>query len=162
MSRAPKDLVRASFRVIETDDRVLLKEIVHPDYINREADAADSGARGVDAFAASVDSLRASFSELRFDVKELVAENDLVVAHTVMNGRHTGPMRSLPATGKPFAQNQSHWYRVRDGLLFEHWANRDDLGFLHQVGVMPAPRVGGPPPSSTAAEHQADSVALPS
>lgn len=72
-----------------------------------------------------------------------VAEDDLVAARTVMHGRHTGPMRNLEATGKPFAQGQSHWFRVRDGRLIEHWANRDDLGFLHQVGAAPAGRVGG-------------------
>src|SRR5437588_7161308 len=98
MLRNPKDLVRASFRVIETADQALLDEIVHPDYTNREADGAASRARGVEAFAASVTALRASFSELRFDVQELLVENDLVAAHTVMHGRHTGPMRSLPAS----------------------------------------------------------------
>lgn len=32
---------------------------------------------------------------------------------------------------------QSHWFRVVDGLIVEHWANRDDLGTARQLGWMP-------------------------
>jgi len=42
----------------------------------------------------------------------------------------------------PVAQSQSHWFRIDDGLIAEHWATRDDLGFLHQVGLAPGARVG--------------------
>jgi predicted ester cyclase len=66
-----------------------------------------------------------------------------------MHGVHTGPMRALQATGRRFAQRQSHWYRVVDGRLTEHWATRDDLGLLHQLGAAPAPRVGGAPTGAT-------------
>ena len=41
------------------------------------------------------------------------------------------------ATGKRVAAQQSHWFRVVDGKLAEHWAVRDDLGVLRQLGVMP-------------------------
>jgi predicted ester cyclase len=58
-------------------------------------------------------------------------------------------MRALQATGRRFAQRQSHWYRVVDGRLTEHWATRDDLGLLHQLGAAPAPRVGGAPTGAT-------------
>jgi hypothetical protein len=36
--------------------------------------------------------------------------------------------RRLPAHPKRFAVTQSHWIRVADGMLIEHWASRDDLG----------------------------------
>jgi predicted ester cyclase len=86
--------------------------------------------------------LRRAFSELRYQVLALVAERDLVAVRTMMHGVHTGPMRDLPPTGKPFAQSQSHWFRIVDGRIAEHWATRDDLGFLHQVGIVPTARVG--------------------
>jgi hypothetical protein len=35
---------------------------------------------------------------------------------------------------------QSHWFRIEDGKVIEHWANRDDLGQAKQLGwVPPAP-----------------------
>src|ERR1043165_7778099 len=48
---------------------------------------------------------------------------------------------SHPPTGKRFSARQSHWYRVRDGKLPEHWATRDDLTAMMQLGVLaPATR----------------------
>ena len=30
-----------------------------------------------------------------------------------------------------------HLFRVEDGQLAEHWACRDDVGLLHQLGAWP-------------------------
>ena len=32
---------------------------------------------------------------------------------------------------------QSHWFRIEDGKIIEHWANRDDLGMARQLGWIP-------------------------
>ncbi|HEY5986172.1 MAG TPA: hypothetical protein VIV12_07345 [Streptosporangiaceae bacterium] len=35
----------------------------------------------------------------------------------------------------------THWFRTRDGMIAEHWANRDDLAMARQAGwVPPSPR----------------------
>ncbi len=49
----------------------------------------------------------------------------------------------MPPTGKRFSSRQSHWYRVVDGKLAEHWATRDDLPTMLQLGVIQPPT--GPP-----------------
>lgn len=61
------------------------------------------------------------------------------------SGTHLGPfvhplVGSLPPTGKRFAVQQMHLTRLRDGRVVEHWAVRDDLAMLHQLGMvfMPA------------------------
>jgi len=47
----------------------------------------------------------------------------------------------MPPTGKAFAITQTHWFRTRDGMITEHWANRDDLAMAKQAGwVPPSPR----------------------
>jgi hypothetical protein len=48
----------------------------------------------------------------------------------------------FPASGRPFASTQSHWFRVAEGMVVEHWANRDDLATAMQLGWLP-----GAPPS---------------
>jgi predicted ester cyclase len=45
----------------------------------------------------------------------------------------------LPPTGERFAARQSHWYRVEKGKLAEHWAIRDDLMTMLQLGVLNMP-----------------------
>jgi predicted ester cyclase len=77
----------------------------------------------------------------------VVAEGDLVVLHATMSGRHTGtfvgydenarPAQAFPPTGKRFSTTQTHWFRIADGKVIEHWANRDDLGTATQLGWTP-------------------------
>ena len=64
-----------------------------------------------------------------------------------MSGRHTGVFtiygpngeitQAMPPTGKRFATTQTHWMRVKDGKVIEHWANRDDQGTAMQLGWIP-------------------------
>ena len=40
-------------------------------------------------------------------------------------------------TGKTFASTQTHWLRIADDKVIEHWANRDDLGMAVELGWVP-------------------------
>ena len=77
----------------------------------------------------------------------MLAEGDLVAVNSTMLGRHVGLFvlyteegavdAAFPPTGNAFAMTQSHWFRLGDGRITEHWANRDDLGHAQQVGWLP-------------------------
>ena len=64
-----------------------------------------------------------------------------------MSGRHVRTFigyeedarveEAFPPTGKTFATTQTHWLRIADGRVIEHWANRDDLGTAFQLGWVP-------------------------
>jgi hypothetical protein len=64
-----------------------------------------------------------------------------------MSGRQVGPMVSydadgevaeaFPSRGRRFASTQTHWFRIADGKVIEHWANRDDLATAAQLGWVP-------------------------
>jgi len=43
----------------------------------------------------------------------------------------------FPPANKTFAMTQSHWFRIEEGRIIEHWANRDDLGTAKQLGWVP-------------------------
>ncbi|OBA70778.1 hypothetical protein A5641_11945 [Mycobacterium sp. 1554424.7] len=123
--------------------------LIHPEALNREGVAEPPAARGLGpaAFWASALWLRAAFSELDWAIHETVGDSDLVAVHTTMSARHTGtfvvyddhaaPAQAFPATGKSFSVSQTHWCRISDGQLREHWANRDDLGQATQLGWFP-------------------------
>jgi predicted ester cyclase len=125
------------------------EQIVHPRAVNREAATEPPAARqpGPAGFHATARWLRDMFADLAFDVHDIVAERDLVAMHVTMSGRHVNDAvfyhadatvdQVFPATGRAFAATQSHWYRVRDGMVIEHWANRDDQGMAVQLGWVP-------------------------
>ena len=135
-----KQLVLDSFGVLETGDGVRADRIIAPDFINREADddpdRPDRGLRGSAGVIATSRWLSETFSDLRFDYHEVVAEDERVVVVTTMTGTHTGTIHGIPPTGKRFQQPQFHLYRLRAGQIVEHLALRDDLGLLHQLGVL--------------------------
>jgi predicted ester cyclase len=137
-----------SMRAMAEGDRDDLARVVHPDAVNREAkdEPPEASTPGPDGFWATALWLRAAFAELAFEVHEVVAEGDLVVVHCTMSGRHTGDMvmyaggtvqSVMPPTGRRFATTQTHWFRMRDGKVVEHWANRDDIGTAQQLGWVP-------------------------
>jgi predicted ester cyclase len=84
--------------------------------------------------------LLAQFPDLRMNIVAVVAEGDMVVWRIIAEGTNLGPLNGvMPPTGKRFSAEQSHWFRVQDGKLAEHWATRDDLTTMLQLGVIPQP-----------------------
>ncbi len=125
------------------------REVVHPQFLNHEAEDEPPGARGRGPDSAYVTAqwLRDAFAELSWEIHDVVAEGNLAVVHCTMSGRHVRPFAEydaearvrevFPPTGKRFATTQTHWLRVADGQVIEHWANRDDLGTAFQLGWVP-------------------------
>jgi predicted ester cyclase len=124
-------------------------ELIHPHCVNHEAKAEPPATRGrgPEAMYATARWLQAAYADLRWEIHEVVVERDLVAVHCTMSGRHVGDFVTytedgavgdvFPPTGEHFATTQSHWFRVRDGKVVEHWANRDDLGTAQQLGWVP-------------------------
>jgi predicted ester cyclase len=124
-------------------DAAALAEVVHPDVVNHEA--PPGAAQGLDGLAGSMRMLAAAFSDRRWEVHQAIAEGDTVVLHCTFSGRHTGPFMGLAPTNRPFAYRQVHLIRFQGGKGVEHWAVRDDLSFLRQVGALPGQPTGPVP-----------------
>jgi predicted ester cyclase len=146
----PIALCAHSMDIMATGSREDFERVFHPEAVNREGAVEPPAARlpGPAGFYATAQWLRAAFSDLHFEIHEAAEQDDLVVFHATMSGRHTGDFVSyqpdtatvdtvMPATGKAFAITQTHWFRTRDGLVTEHWANRDDLAMARQAGWVP-------------------------
>jgi predicted ester cyclase len=144
-----KDLCVRSMQIMVDGSRADFDAVVHPDAHNRESvdEPPACRGRGPAAFHATALWLRAAFADLAFEIHDVAADGDVVVVYSTMSGRHAGPMvqygpdgrpaRVFPPTGKRFASRQTHWFRVADGQVIEHWAVRDDLGTAMQLGWMP-------------------------
>jgi predicted ester cyclase len=123
--------------------------VIHPDAYNRESvvEPPACRGRGPTAFHATAQWLRGVFADLDWEIHDTVVDGDLAVVYATMRGRQVGtfvsynaqgrPAQAFPATGKSCAVTQTHWCRVADGKLAEHWANRDDLGMSMQLGWNP-------------------------
>jgi predicted ester cyclase len=147
--RAAKDLCIRSMHIMADGTLDQFEKFVHPEAYNRESkdEPPATRGRGPEAFYATALWLRGAFGKLAFEIHDVVAEDDLVVIHNTMSGRHTGVFtiygpngeitQAMPPTGRQFATTQTHWMRVKDGKVIEHWANRDDQGTAMQLGWVP-------------------------
>ncbi|MFC0529893.1 ester cyclase [Phytohabitans kaempferiae] len=144
-----RSVCEQAVRLMADGDLAAFERIIHPEAVNREASAEPPACRGRGpaAFHASALWLRAAFADLRWQVRAAAVDGDLVALHTTMSGRHAGTFvaydeharvaDAFPATGAAFAVTQSHWFRVADGKVIEHWANRDDLAMARQLRWVP-------------------------
>lgn len=74
----------------------------------------------------------------RWVEQHLVADGDLVVVYGRREGTWQAPgFRGVPTpeSGKVSVE-LAHMFRLRDGKIVEHWAVRDDLGMLQQLGAL--------------------------
>lgn len=125
-----KEIVRRSMRIFEEPG--MIPELIHPEWLNHEAGGPNR--HGREGAAGTVRVLTSAFAGLRYEIHRMVAEDDLVAVHLTMHGRHVGPFAGMEPTGATFATPHVHLYRLADGLLREHWAVRDDLGMMRQLG----------------------------
>lgn len=44
---------------------------------------------------------------------------------------------SFAPSGRHFSGQHIHSFRIADNKIVEHWADRDDLGMLAQLGLIP-------------------------
>ena len=145
MAEASKDLVRRLFEDVFNEQRLdLTGVIMAEEYVEHAVEPfgtqepgqvhGPSHQRGV------VEWLRGQFPDLRMTIQSIVAEGELVVARIRSEGTNLGSLGGVaPPTGKRFIADQSHWYRIADGRLCEHWATRDDLSAMLQLGVIHRP-----------------------
>ena len=149
VSADPVSVAVRSIHAMADGDRADFDLLYHPSAANRESQGPPPSARvpGPAGFYAAALWLRAGFAGLRYDIHHAVADGDLVAVNSTMRGRHVAPWAVytsdgavdtvFPPTGKTFAATQSHWFRIEDGQITEHWANRDDLGMSRQLGWIP-------------------------
>jgi steroid delta-isomerase-like uncharacterized protein len=139
---ANKNLARRIWAEVFNDRNLALAdELVAPDAVNHEA-GPGAPTRGPESLTAAVTWLSAAFPDMHMAIDDVLAEGDKVVLQTTMSGTHQGPFMGIAPTGRRFAQRQVHFLRIVDGKAVEHWAVRDDLGFMQQLGAAPVPAPG--------------------
>ena len=134
MEDANKQLVRAyTTAVFDRGDPSAVDRYLAPDFFNHV-----TGRAGTEDFKR----LAAELHEApeRSNVIELmVAEGDLVVAFmTITRTIHKDTILfgyTIEGRGQSYTVHHVHIYRVANGKISEHWAVRDDISMLGQLGI---------------------------
>jgi predicted ester cyclase len=70
-------------------------------------------------------------------IEDQIAEGDKVVTRLSSYGKHEGDLPGAPRTGNDLMMTSITIHRIANGKLAEKWAEKDVIGFLKQIGVMP-------------------------
>jgi steroid delta-isomerase-like uncharacterized protein len=135
-ARTNKEIVQTLYdRLFNSGDLSVADDLAAADFVNHAG--PPDGPRGPEALKSLVAWLRGAFPDSHYAINKIVAEDDHVVVYLAYSGTHLGKFMGAPATGRRFSQDQMHLIRLQDGKVAEHWAVRDDLGMMRQLGITP-------------------------
>ena len=137
MERSARELVEEGFRRLAAGDACVIDELIAEDFVNHAA-----GPQGREGWRQILAMIKNDLGDDSWtENHRFVGEGDLVPHHMTIHGVHrasTMPMlQGIPPTGREVHWTYIHIWRVAGGQLVEHWACRDDVGLLAQMGAWP-------------------------
>jgi steroid delta-isomerase-like uncharacterized protein len=75
-----------------------------------------------------------------WQIEEIFSTNDRVVVRWTGSGKHVGEINGMAPTGSDVRVDAISIHRMAGGKIAETWEVWDTLGFLQQLGVVPAPQ----------------------
>ncbi len=150
----PKEIVEELFspgrvRRYFAGDETAIDDLVAKDMVNHAAGPLRQGSEG---WKRIITMIRDDLGDFEVENHMLIADGDVVAHHMTIRGVHQASTMPLLAdvavTKEPVTWTYIHIWRIADGKVVEHWACRDDVGLLAQVGAWP--RHAGRPAGSEA------------
>jgi steroid delta-isomerase-like uncharacterized protein len=140
-SNANLSLVQQEHEALNSGDMNAAAEIFAEDCRNHGRQVGRAGVRAV------LNDIQSTFPDFQMTILNSVVEGEWVVVRCTFSGTHRGVGRipvnggmlvGVQPTGKRFEVQHIHMYQLRNGKIAEHFANRDDLGMMRQLGLLPA------------------------
>jgi steroid delta-isomerase-like uncharacterized protein len=132
------ELLRRYWQLVDQHDFESALALTADDLVNHAAIPEAQGRAGLRRILGK---LIKAFPDARWSCQELISEGDRVVCRVTMRGTNSGPIEFLrppgAATHRSCETESIHIFRVSSGKIHEHWAGRDDIGMLRQLGQRP-------------------------
>ena len=132
-----KQLVRRFFEeMINKGNMELAEEIMTADFVDHNA--SPGAAPGTEGFKQFIAMVGTAFPDISVKVEDMIADGNKVVARLTVSGTHKGMlMGSIPPTNKHATWTGIDIFGITDGKIVERWSERDLLGLMQQLGVVP-------------------------
>ena len=136
-----KALVRRFYEEIDKGNIDVLDELVAEDYTDHNPPPFPDLAPGREGLKQAFRMfLKATPGYHR--IEEQIAEGDKVVTRMTSLGKHEGDLPGAPRTANDLKMTSITIHRIENGKLAEKWSDKDTLGFLQQIGVLPPMKKG--------------------
>jgi steroid delta-isomerase-like uncharacterized protein len=94
-------------------------------------------ADGPDGMAATVSTYQTGVNG-HWQIDDIFSSGDRVTVRWTGRGEHVAELNGIPPTGKKIEVSAISIHRMAGGKIAETWEVWDTLGFLQQLGVVPA------------------------
>jgi len=94
---------------------------------------------GIDSAKAFYSNFLTGFSDIKFTFTNVFGQGEKLVKQWNFKGKHTGDFFGIPATGKEVDLDGSTIVLMRNGKIAEEQDFYDNMDFMTQLGLMPAP-----------------------
>ena len=132
-----KALVRRFYAEIDAGNIDAMDELVAEDYVDHNPAPFPNLASGREGLKQAF-RIFWTATPGRHEIEDQVAEGDKVVTRLTAYGRHEGDLPGpLPATGLEIRETGVAIHRIASGRIVEHWSDRNDLGLMQQLGMIP-------------------------
>jgi steroid delta-isomerase-like uncharacterized protein len=148
--KAPQDLAAQNAAIVRVHHDLMNKADWKAALNDFSEDTKNFGRPvGRDKVAMILQDVWTTFPDFRLEVVDLVAKDNWVVVRCVESGTHLGvgklPVNGgllvdVPPTHKHFEVEATHWWKIRDGKIVDHYGVRDDLGMMEQLGLIAGPK----------------------
>jgi len=132
-----REIVRRYQEACNANDLDALDGLVAGDVISHNA--APGLPPGLEGGKIAHRATLAAFPDLHYNTEDLFAEGDRVAQRFTLHCTHQGEFMGLPPTGKEITISGISIFRLKDGVIVEHWAVQDGLALMIQLGVFKPP-----------------------
>jgi predicted ester cyclase len=136
MSAENKDLVRRFYEEIDKGNLAAMDELVDENYIDHSPPPFPGIAPGREGLKQSF-KLFLEATPGYHKIQDQIAEGDKVVTRLVAYGTHERDLPGIPRTGNKMEMTATVIHRIANGKLVEKWSDKDVLGMLQQLEVIP-------------------------
>ena len=136
-----KALIRRFYEEIDKGNLAAMDELVAEDYINHSPPPFPGLAPGCAGLKQAFEMFWEATPGYH-KIEDQIAEGDKVVTRLTAYGTHEGDLPGIPRTGNKLEMTGTVIHRIADGKLAEKWSDKDALGFLQQLGVIPTTEEG--------------------
>jgi steroid delta-isomerase-like uncharacterized protein len=155
--RNKKVAVRVWRDVWNRGDLPAVDEIISDDYAGKIPAQPDL-VRGKAGFRQLALSYRTAMPDVQLQVRDVIAEGDRVVAYWTASGTNTGRFGGMPPSYRRVAVDGVSIFRLVDGVIVQEWEVFDTLGFMQQLGAIPAMGAAAATPARVARPGQPETI----
>src|SRR5438445_6640711 len=136
MSTAHEDVVRRFYEeMCNARKNELASELFTQDYVMHDPQVPSRpGPEGM----AEVVAVYQEGVNGHWGIEEMFSAGDRVVVRWTGSGTHVAEVNGIPATNKKISVDAISIHRMAGGKIAETWEVWDTLGFLQQLGAVPA------------------------